>query len=100
MWAAASRVGALGGAQRVDAHRVLYAQSLREIRRTAAGHGVSRHGSQRDPIFGHFAVTEEFATTRPAFRWRHVVALARVTASEHGFAAPGQAEARRLLKLA
>ncbi len=45
-------------------------------------------------------VTEEFATTRPAFRWRHVVALARVTASEHGFAAPGQAEARRLLKLA
>ncbi len=45
-------------------------------------------------------VTEEFATTRPAFRWRHVVALARVTASEYGFPAPGQAEARRLLKLA
>jgi hypothetical protein len=42
-------------------------------------------------------VTEEFATTRPAFRWRHLAALARVTASEHGYPAPGVAEARRLL---
>jgi hypothetical protein len=44
-------------------------------------------------------VTEEFAATRPAFRWRHLVALARVTSSEHGHTAPGYAEARRLLKL-
>ena len=44
-------------------------------------------------------VTEEFATTRPAFRWRQLAALARVTASEHGFPAPGVAEARRLLKV-
>ncbi len=44
-------------------------------------------------------VTEEFATTRPAFRWRHLAALARVTASEYGFRAPGVAEARRLLKV-
>jgi hypothetical protein len=43
-------------------------------------------------------VTEEFATTRPAFRWRHLAALARVTASEHGFPAPGYQEACRLLK--
>ena len=42
-------------------------------------------------------VTEEFATTRPAFRWRHLAALARVTASEHGHPAPGVADARRLL---
>jgi hypothetical protein len=42
-------------------------------------------------------VTEEFATTRPAFRWRHLAALARVTASEHGHPAPGVAEARKLL---
>lgn len=42
-------------------------------------------------------VTEEFASTRPAFRWRHLAALARVTASEHGHPAPGVAEARRLL---
>jgi hypothetical protein len=44
-------------------------------------------------------VAEEFATTRPAFRWRQLAALARVTASEHGFPAPGVAEARRLLSV-
>jgi hypothetical protein len=42
-------------------------------------------------------VTEEFASTRAAFRWRQVVALARVTASEHGFPAPGYQEACELL---
>jgi hypothetical protein len=42
-------------------------------------------------------VTEEFAATRPAFRWRQLVALARVTASEYGFPAPGYADACRLL---
>src|SRR6185312_73895 len=44
-------------------------------------------------------VTEEFATTRRAFRWRHLAALARVTASEYGHPAPGIDEARRLLKV-
>jgi hypothetical protein len=44
-------------------------------------------------------VTEEFAATRPAFRWRHLAGLARVTASEYGFPAPGVAEARQLLKV-
>ncbi len=42
-------------------------------------------------------VVEEFETTRPAFRWRHLAALARVTASEYGHPAPGLDEARRLL---
>ncbi len=41
--------------------------------------------------------TEEFARTRPAFRWRQLVALARVTASAYGQPAPGMDEARRLL---
>jgi hypothetical protein len=36
---------------------------------------------------------------RPAFRWRQLVALARVTASEYGQPAPGYAEACALLKL-
>lgn len=40
---------------------------------------------------------DEFHRTRPAFRWRHLTALARVTASEYGRPAPGQAEARELL---
>lgn len=44
-------------------------------------------------------VTEEFAAARPAFRWRQLVALARVTASEFGRPAPGMAEARELLKV-
>jgi len=43
-------------------------------------------------------VSEEFASTRPAFRWRHLAGLARVTASEYGYPAPGMGEARRLLK--
>jgi hypothetical protein len=44
-------------------------------------------------------VAEEFAATRPAFRWRHLVGLARVTASEYGRPAPGYADACRLLKV-
>jgi hypothetical protein len=44
-------------------------------------------------------VTEEFAASRPAFRWRQLVALARVTASEYGYPAPGYAEACKLLKV-
>ncbi|MCB1275894.1 hypothetical protein [Prosthecobacter sp.] len=40
---------------------------------------------------------DEFHRTRPAFRWRQLVSLARVTASEFGRPAPGQAEARELL---
>jgi hypothetical protein len=42
---------------------------------------------------------EEFHSTRPAFRWRYLTALARVTASEYGQPAPGMAEARELLKV-
>jgi hypothetical protein len=42
-------------------------------------------------------IREEYSTTRKAFRGRHLAALARVTASEHGFPAPGYAEARRLV---
>jgi hypothetical protein len=42
--------------------------------------------------------SEEFAGSRPAFRWRHLMGLARVTASEYGRPAAGMEEARRLLK--
>ncbi|HEX7447186.1 MAG TPA: hypothetical protein VF306_06550 [Pirellulales bacterium] len=43
--------------------------------------------------------SDEFAHTRPAFRWRQLVALARVTASEYGKPAPGIAQARELLRV-
>jgi hypothetical protein len=44
-------------------------------------------------------VSEEFNATRQPFRWRHLVALARVTASEYGRPAPGIAQAHELLKV-
>ena len=44
-------------------------------------------------------VREEFAATRPAFRWRQLIALARVTASECGRPAPGIAQAKEMLKV-
>jgi hypothetical protein len=52
-------------------------------------------------------VQEEYRTTRPAFRWRQLIGLARVTASayaydredKHGRRAPGYEEACRLLGL-
>lgn len=41
--------------------------------------------------------TAEYAASRPAFRSRQIVALARVTASAHGHSAPGHTDACRLL---
>jgi hypothetical protein len=61
-------------------------------------YGVSEDGALHAEKY-YRTVTEEFAAARPAFRWRHLVALARVTASEHGFPAPGYAEACQLLKV-
>lgn len=44
-------------------------------------------------------VVEEFNSTREAFRWRQLLALARVTASECGHPAPGYDQACKLLKV-
>jgi len=47
----------------------------------------------------YYATTsDEFARTRSAFKWRQLVALARVTASEYGYPAPGVKEACELVK--
>jgi hypothetical protein len=59
-------------------------------------YAVSEDGALHAEKYYH-TIREEFAATRSAFRWRHLVALARVTASEHGFPAPGLDEARRIL---
>lgn len=61
-------------------------------------YAVSEDGSLHAEKF-YRTVSEEFASTRAAFRWRHLVALARVTASEYGRPAPGMAEARSLLRI-
>lgn len=61
-------------------------------------YAISEDGALHAEKFYRTA-TEEFNSTRPAFRWRHLLALARVTASEYGRPAPGVAQARELLKL-
>jgi hypothetical protein len=61
-------------------------------------YAISEDGALHAEKF-YRTVSEEFAATRPAFRWRQLVALARVTASEFGRPAPGIAEARERLKL-
>ena len=60
--------------------------------------GRAKIAEMIDDLFYRTA-TEEYLTTRPAFRWRQLIALARVTASEHGYAAPGYADACRLLSV-
>jgi outer membrane PBP1 activator LpoA protein len=42
--------------------------------------------------------SDEFAMSRPAFRWRQIVALARVTASAYGYPAPGFKDSCEILK--
>jgi hypothetical protein len=67
---------------------------------------ISEDGRLHGEKYFH-TVQEEYRTTRPAFRWRQIVGLARVTASaygydrqdKHGSRAPGYEEACRLLKV-
>ncbi len=61
-------------------------------------YAVSEDGSLHAEKY-YRTVSEEFAATRAPFRWRQLVALARVTASEFGRPAAGMAEARTLLKV-
>ena len=61
-------------------------------------YGISEDGALHAEKY-YRTVTEEFASTRPAFRWRQLIALARVTASEFGKPAPGYEQAKGLLKV-
>ena len=96
-----------------------------QLRAMALAQRYGESGGQARPVFDvllQYAVSEdgrlhaekyyrttceEFASTRPAFRWRQVVALARVTASMYGYSqqdkkegrAPGYEEACRLLRV-
>jgi hypothetical protein len=71
--------------------------SPREVFDLMLRYAVSEDGALHAEKYYRTA-SEEFAATRPAFRWRQLTALARVTASEYGRPAPGYAEARALLK--
>ncbi|MFT5467584.1 MAG: hypothetical protein ACI8UO_002689 [Verrucomicrobiales bacterium] len=76
----------------------------------AAGHEVKpavdlllRHATTVDGALHaekYFVTTTgDFADSRPAFRWQHLVGLARVTASEFGINGPGYKESCELLKV-
>jgi hypothetical protein len=67
-------------------------------------YAVSEDGRLHGEKYFH-TVREEYAATRPAFRWRQIVGLARVTSSaygynrddKHGFRAAGYEDACKLL---
>lgn len=59
-------------------------------------YAVSEEGALHAEKFYRTA-SDEFAEARPAFRWRHAVALARVTASQYGQQAAGYEDACGLL---
>jgi hypothetical protein len=69
----------------------------REVFDVLLDYAVSEDGALHAEKY-YRTVREEFASTRPAYRWRQIVALARVTASEFGRRAPGYEEACQLLK--
>jgi hypothetical protein len=80
-------------AQRLGDAKADAAQVFALLRNFAVSEDGALHGEKY-----YRTTTEEFARSRPAFRWRHVVALARVTASAYGQPAPGYDEACGLLK--
>jgi hypothetical protein len=59
-------------------------------------YAISEDGSLHAEKY-YRTTSQEFGSTRSAFRWRQLVALARVTASECGRPAAGMAEAREML---
>jgi len=61
------------------------------------GYAVSEDGALHAEKYFATA-TDEFGRARAAFKWRQLVALARVTASAYGYAAPGHKEACEVLK--
>ena len=71
---------------------------IRGIMHVLLDHAISSDGALHAEKY-YRTVTEEFYNTRETFRWRHVVALARVTASAFGYEAPGHADACRLLRV-
>ena len=71
-------------------------QAERPVFETLLKYATSEDGALHAEKY-YRTVSDEFSRTRPAFRWRQLVALARVTASEYGRPAPGYAQACELL---
>ena len=81
--AAAQRYGELGGPPR---------QLFNLLLKYATSEDGALHAEKY-----YRTVAEEFANTRKSMRWRQLIALARVSASEFGTRAPGYQEACELL---
>lgn len=71
-------------------------QPEREMFDLLKGYAITQDGALHAEKYFH-TTRADFAMSGPETRWRHVVALARVTASEYGKDAPGMAQARELL---
>jgi hypothetical protein len=68
------------------------------LRQLLLRYAVSEDGALHAEKY-YRTTTEEFERTRKPFRWRQLIALARVTASECGYPAPGYEQSCKLLKL-
>jgi hypothetical protein len=78
-------------------HRYLEAnQPIRPVWDLLLRYAISEDGALHHEKFYRTTV-EEYNSVRTPFRSRYLIALARVTASGHGYAAPGHTEACRLL---
>lgn len=79
------------------AHRYLAStQPVRPLWDLMLRYAISEDGALHHEKFYRTTV-EEYASVRPAFKSRYLIALARVTASGYGYAAPGHTDACRLL---
>jgi hypothetical protein len=77
------------GAEKSDAAKEVFA--------LFRGYATSEDGAlHAEKYYG--TVTDEFNRARASFKWRQLVALARVTASQYGYAAPAHKEACEVLK--
>jgi hypothetical protein len=79
-------------ASRIDEHQAAEAFAL------LRGFAVSEDGALHAEKY-YRTTSFEYGDARPGHRTRQLVALARVSASAYGFAAPGISEARSLLKV-
>ncbi|MCE9564539.1 MAG: hypothetical protein K8U57_21075 [Planctomycetes bacterium] len=61
------------------------------------GYAISEDGALHAEKY-YATTSDEFAAARAAFKWRQLIALARVTASAYGYPAPGYKEACELTK--
>jgi len=92
---------AIRGRDQVRAAAVVHRYSTTDQPQRALWDTLLRYAISEDGALHHEkfyrTTVEEFNSVRTPFKWRYLIALARVTASGHGYAAPGHGEACRLL---